>query len=60
MQPAFEKEAAFRTKNPNIGDGQYWNVLPLAQNILHYKCFLQAFIWQPNYLRLQEGGKQKA
>jgi hypothetical protein len=44
-QPAFRKEAVFSAKkNPNKGNGQYWIVLPLAQNIPHYRCFLQAFI----------------
>jgi hypothetical protein len=30
-QPVFGKEVAFRTKNPNRGNGQYICVLPLAQ-----------------------------
>jgi hypothetical protein len=34
-QPAFGKEAAFRTKNPDRGDGQYWSVLPLAQKMFY-------------------------
>jgi hypothetical protein len=34
-QPAFGKEAAFRTKNPNRRDGQYWSVLPLAQKMFY-------------------------
>jgi hypothetical protein len=59
-QPAFGKEAVFRTKDPNRGDGQYWNVLPLVQKYSTLQMFLQDFIWQPSYLWLQRGGKQKA
>jgi hypothetical protein len=42
-QPAFGKEAAFRTENPNRGDGQYWSVLPLAQKWSTLQMFLAGF-----------------
>jgi hypothetical protein len=39
----FGKEAVFRTKHPNRGDGQYWNVFPLAQKYSTLQMFLASF-----------------
>jgi hypothetical protein len=39
-QPAFEKEAAFRTKNPKQGKWPILGCIALSTK-LHYKCFLQ-------------------
>jgi hypothetical protein len=59
-QPAFGKEAAFRTKNPNRGDGQYWNVLPFAQKYSTIQMFLAGFYLTTQLLKITRGGKQKA
>jgi hypothetical protein len=54
-QPTFEKEAAFRTKNPNSGDGQYLCVLPLAQNYSTLQMFLAGFYLTTQLLKITRG-----
>jgi hypothetical protein len=59
-QPAFKKEAVFSAKDPNRGDGQYWNVLPLAPKYYTLQMFLANFYLTTQLLKIKRGGKQKA
>jgi hypothetical protein len=54
-QPAFGKEAVFRTKNPNKGGGQYWNVLPLAPKYYTLQMFLARFCLTTQLLMIAKG-----
>jgi hypothetical protein len=54
-QPAFGKEAVFRKKNHSRGDGQYWNVLPLAPKYYTLQMFLANFYLTTQLLKITEG-----
>jgi hypothetical protein len=47
-------------KNPNRGDGQYWDVLPLAPKYFTLQMFLAGFYLTTQLLKITKGGKQKA
>jgi hypothetical protein len=42
-------------KNPNRGDGQYWNVLPLAQKYSTLQMFLASFYLTTQLLKITKG-----
>jgi hypothetical protein len=54
-QPAFKKEAAFRTKNPEQGNGQYQDVLPLARRYITLQMFLAGFYLTIQLLKITKG-----